>query len=192
MATQLDSSVFEAPIRPDLMQAVVVAQLAGRRDGTAATKNRSLVAGGGAKPWRQKGTGRARHGTIRAPQWEGGGVVFGPQPRSYAQRLPRKVRKAALRSALSLRHKEGQLRVVEAFDLPEIRTKLVVERLRELDLDDVLIVTGERDPRLEKAARNLPRVRVLAAAGLNVFDVLARRQLLLVGNAADAVVGRLQ
>ena len=118
--------------------------------------------------------------------------MFGPQPRSYAQRLPRKVRKAALRSALSLRHKEGQLRVAEAFDLPEIRTKLVVERLRELDLDDVLIVTGERDPRLEKAARNLPRVRVLAAAGLNVFDVLARRQLLLVGNAADAVVGRLQ
>ena len=189
---ELDSRVFEAPIRPDLMQAVVVAQLARRRAGSAATKNRSLVSGGGSKPWRQKGTGRARAGTTRSALWAGGGVAFGPQPRSYAQRLPKKVRRAALRSALSLRHKEGSVKVVEAFELAEIRTKAVIAQLRDLELDDVLIVTPERDLRLEKAAHNLPRVRVVAVAGLNVFDVLARKQLLLVGEAANAVVERLQ
>jgi large subunit ribosomal protein L4 len=192
MTTELDSRVFQAPIRPDLMEAVVVAQRARRRAGTAATKNRSLVAGGGSKPWRQKGTGRARHGTTRSVLWAGGGVTFGPQPRSYAQRLPKKVRKAALRSALSLRNKEGSVKAVESFELKEIRTRGVVDQLRALELDDVLIVTRERDLRLEKAARNLQRVRVVAVAGLNVFDVLAREQLLLVGDAADAVAERLQ
>ena len=192
MAARLDKSIFEAPIRPDLMQAVVIAQLAARRSGTAATKNRALVAGGGRKPWRQKGTGRARHGSIRTPQWAGGGVVFGPQPRSYAKDLPKKIRKAALRAALSLRHREGRLQVVKTFELEEIKTRLVAARLRELEAEDALLVTAERDLRLEKAARNLPSVRVLAVAGLNVLDVLARQHLILVGDAVRAIEERLQ
>jgi len=189
---RLDRAIFDAPIRPDLMHSVVVGQMAARRSGTAATKNRSLVAGGGRKPFRQKGTGRARSGTIRAAQAVGGGVVFGPQPRSYAQHVPKKVRRAALRSALSLRNKEKRLQVVDSFDLEEIRTKLMLERLRELKLDDVLIVTAERDRRLELAGRNLPQVRVLPVSGLNVRDVLARQNLLLTKDAVKAIVERLQ
>ena len=192
MAAVLDKTIFEAPIRADLMQAVVVAQQAARRSGSAATKNRSLVSGGGRKPWRQKGTGRARTGSIRNPQWAGGGVVFGPQPRSYAQRIPRKVRKAALRGALSLRHSEGHVQVVKSFDLEDMKTRLVVDKLRELGAEDALIVTAERDVRLEKAARNLPWVRVLPVAGLNVLDVLAREHLILVGDAPKAIGERLQ
>ena len=192
MAAVLDKTIFEAAIRADLMQAVVVAQQAARRSGSAATKNRSLVSGGGRKPWRQKGTGRARTGSIRNPQWAGGGVVFGPQPRSYAQRIPRKVRKAALRGALSLRHSEGHVQVVKSFDLEDMKTRLVVDKLRELGAEDALIVTAERDVRLEKAARNLPWVRVLPVAGLNVLDVLAREHLILVGDAPKAIGERLQ
>ena len=130
MAMKLDSHVFDAPIREDLIHAVVVAQQGSRRSGTAATKNRAGVSGGGRKPWRQKGTGRARHGTIRSPIWAGGGVTFGPQPRSFAQRVPKKIRRAALRSALSLRNKEGKVLSIDEFDLPELKTRRVVERLR--------------------------------------------------------------
>jgi large subunit ribosomal protein L4 len=192
MAARLDKTVFEAPIRPDLIHSVVVAQLAARRSGSAATKNRAQVSGGGRKPWRQKGTGRARTGSTRNPQWAGGGVVFGPQPRSYTQHLPRKVRKAALRGALSLRHSEGRVQVVKSFELEELKTQLVVKQLRELEVEDALIVTVERDLKLEKAARNLPHVRVLPVAGLNVRDVLARQHLILVGDAPKAIVERLQ
>lgn len=174
------------------MHAVVRAQLAKRRSGTAATKNRALVSGGGRKPFKQKGTGRARQGTSRAPQMSGGGVVFGPQPRGYSQAIPKKVRKAALRSALSLRAREDKVRVVEGFELPELKTRKVVEWLDELGASDALIVTGERDERLERAARNLSRVRVVAVMGLNVRDVLAREHLVLVNNAHSAVVERLQ
>jgi large subunit ribosomal protein L4 len=188
----LDSAVFEAPVRPDLIHAVVVAQEAARRSGTHATKSRAAVSGGGVKPWRQKGTGRARQGTIRAPQWSGGGIVFGPQPRSYEQRIPKKVRRAALRSALSLRNREGKVVLVDDFALPECKTRRVVERLRELGAEDALIVTAARDPLLERASRNLPRVRVLAAAGLNVRDILARRHLILTRDGLAAVVERLR
>ncbi len=192
MATKLDSRVFDAPIREDLIHAVVVAQQGSRRSGTASTKNRAAVSGGGRKPWRQKGTGRARHGTIRSPIWAGGGVTFGPQPRSFEQRVPKKMRRAALRSALSLRNKEGKVSSVEEFDLPELKTRRVLERLRSLEIEDVLILTPERDFRLERACRNLPRVRTLPVAGLNVLDVLSRKHLLLVGNAGEAIVERLQ
>src|SRR5262245_47206755 len=161
MATSLDPKIFEAPVRRDLIHAVVVAQHAAKRSGTAHTKSRSQVSGGGRKPYKQKGTGRARQGSIRSPQWTGGGIVFGPQPRSYAQNGPKKVRRAALCAALSLRKREDHVHVVDAFDLPEMKTKRVVERLAKLGVDDVLIVTAERDLRLETAARNLPHVRVL-------------------------------
>ena len=192
MAPELDRQIFGAPVKVGLMHAVVVAQAARSRSGTAATKNRSLVSGGGRKPFRQKGTGRARQGTIRAPQASGGGVVFGPQPRRYAQAIPKKVRKAALRSALSLRAREEKVQVVEGFELPEVKTRWVANWLEELGARDALIVTAARDERLERAARNLPRVRVLAVAGLNVRDVLARKHLVLVNDAHAAVVERLQ
>ena len=192
MATPLDPKIFDAPIRPDLIHTVVVSQMAARRAGTHATKNRSRVAGGGRKPFKQKGTGRARQGTIRAPQMAGGGVAFGPQPRSYEQRVPKKVRRAALRSALSLRKFEDRVKLVDTFDLAEVKTKLVARRLLELGAEDALIVTVERDLRLQLAARNLPCVRVLAVAGVNVRDVVARKHLVLVGDAARAIAERLQ
>lgn len=191
MATQLDPKIFDAPIRPDLIHAVVVGQMAALRAGTHATKNRALVSGGGRKPYRQKGTGHARQGTIRAPQYAGGGIVFGPQPRSYVKRIPKKVRRAALRSALSLRRSEDRVEVVDSFEIPELKTRLVAERLRDLGTDDALIVTAERDRRLERAARNLPRVRVLAVSGLNVRDVLARKHLVLTKDALGAIAERL-
>ena len=191
-ATKLDSAIFEAPVRPDLIHTVVVAQMAARRSGSAATKSRALVSGGGRKPFKQKGTGRARAGTTRAAQWSGGGVVFGPQPRSYAQRIPKKVRKAAMRSALSLRNREGRIKVVDSFELSDTKTKLMAERLRELGAEDALIVTAERDRRLELAGRNLPQVRVLPVAGLNVRDIVARENLVLTREAADAIVERLR
>lgn len=190
-APELDSAIFEARARPDLIQTVVVAQMAARRQGTAATKNRALVSGGGKKPYRQKGTGRARQGTIRSPQFAGGGVVFGPQPRSYASNVPKRVRRAALCSALSLRNRDGNLRQVDDLELPEAKTRHVAAALRELGLADVLIVTRERRLDLERAARNLPKVRVLAVAGLNVRDIVAREFLLLIGDAASAIAERL-
>jgi large subunit ribosomal protein L4 len=192
MAAKLDKAIFEAPVRPDLIHAVVVSQMAARRAGTHATKSRSQVSGGGRKPFKQKGTGRARQGTSRASQHAGGGVVFGPQPRSHAIAIPKKVRKAALRAALSLRNSEDAIKLVKTFTVEEMKTKLVVKALGELGCDDVLIVTGARDHTLERAARNLPKVRVLAAAGLNVRDVLARKNLVLTDDAVAAITERLQ
>lgn len=188
----LDSKVFDAPVRIDLLHAVVVGQLAARRSGTHATKSRAGVSGGGAKPYKQKGTGRARQGSIRSPQFAGGGVVFGPQPRSYAQHIPKKVRKAALRSALSLRKKEGAIHVVDSLELEQPRTKLLLQRLEGLGATDALIVTQGRDRTLELAGRNLPSVHVLPVEGLNVRDVLARKSLILTRDALAAVVERLQ
>ena len=189
---QLDPKVFEAPIRKDLFHTVIVAQLAGERRGTVATKNRSLVSGGGRKPYRQKGTGRARQGSSRAGQFTGGGTVFGPQPRSYAQRVPKKVRRAALRSALSLRKSEDRLKLVDSFEIAEAKTKHVVQKLAGMGVSDVLIVTAEHEPALELAARNIPTVLVRSAAAVNVRDVLGRENLIMTNAAVEAVVERLR
>jgi len=194
-AGSLDLSpvVFEAPVRPHLFHAEVRRQLAKRRSGTHSTKNRSAVSGGGAKPWRQKGTGRARQGTIRAPQWAGGGVVFGPVPRSYEHRLPKKMRRAALRGALSYRLGEGDVMVLEALELEGFKTRRVVEILEGLGLSGqrVLIVIDREDPHVENSARNLPNVSVIRAAGLNVYDVLRHGKLVLTRAAVEAVESRL-
>src|SRR5512145_3226102 len=157
---ELSPAVFEAKVLPHLFHAEVRRQLAARRGGTHSTKNRASVSGGGVKPWRQKGTGRARQGTIRAPQWSGGGVVFGPVPREYDHKLTKKTRRAALRSALSLRAKEGAVTVAQGLALDGFKTKRVVEMLDGLGLGgrSVLIVIGEPNPHLEVSARNLPRV----------------------------------
>jgi large subunit ribosomal protein L4 len=169
-------------------------QLAKRHRGTHSTKNRSAVSGGGVKPWRQKGTGRARQGSIRSPQWAGGGVVFGPVPRSYEHALPKKVRRAALCAALSLRLREGGLVAVEELAIDELKTKRLVEALAGLGLDgksSVLIVIGGADDKLQRAARNLPWAKVLLAAGLNTYDVLRHERLLVTHAALDAIHARL-
>jgi len=191
-SVELDPAIFEAKVRPHLFHAEVRRQLASRRAGTHATKNRSGVSGGGVKPWRQKGTGRARQGSIRSPQWAGGGVVFGPVPRSHEHRLTKKMRRAALRSALSLRAKEGAVAVVEGLTLDEYKTKRVAQLLDGLGLagQSVLIVIAEAQPHLEVSARNLPGIAVVRAAGLNVYDVLRHARLVIARDALDAIGAR--
>jgi large subunit ribosomal protein L4 len=191
---ELDPAVFEAAVKPHLFHAEVRRQLARRRAGTHSTKNRAAVSGGGIKPWKQKGTGRARQGTIRAPQWAGGGVVFGPVPRSYEHKLPKKVRRAALRAALSLRQREGALVVAETLALDEPKTKLAIGLLAGLGFDatqKVLVVIDREDPVLERAVRNLPWAMVIRAEGLNTYDVLRHKKLLLTRGAVDALHARL-
>jgi large subunit ribosomal protein L4 len=191
-SVDLDPSVFRRGAT-HLFHAEVRRQLARRRSGTHSTKNRAAVSGGGIKPWKQKGTGRARQGTIRAPQWAGGGVVFGPVPRSYEHALPKKVRKAALCGALSHQLREGNIKVVDEVGLAEYKTKRVAKLLNDLSLADapVLIVVAAEDPFLERSARNLPNVSVLRVAGLNVYDVLRHRRLLLTKAAVAAIGERL-
>jgi large subunit ribosomal protein L4 len=141
--------------------------------GTSDTLTRGRVSGGGAKPWRQKGTGRARQGSRRSPQWKGGGVVFGPHPRSYAQRMPARMRRAALRGVLTAKRAEGAVRVVAGFDLGEIKTRAFIERLGSWDAQGkVLLVLAARDEVVERSCRNLREVRVILADSLNVIDLL--------------------
>ncbi len=192
-SVELDPVVFEAPVKPHLFHAEVRRQLSVRHTGSHSTKNRAAVSGGGAKPFRQKGTGRARQGTTRAPQFHGGGVVFGPVPRSYQTKLPKKVRRAALRAALSLRLREQAVTVVDSFELEEFSTKRMVGILNALGLaeETLLIVLAAGDPHVERSARNLPRVNVIRAEGVNVYDVLRHRRILLTREAALAVQNRL-
>jgi len=192
-SVDLSSTVFEAPVRTDLLHAEVRRQLARRRSGTHSTKNRTAVSGGGSKPWRQKGSGRARQGTTRAPHWSGGGVAFGPVPRSYEHALPKKVRGAALRGALSYRLAEGDITVVDSIDLDGFKTQRVVEILRGLSLGgvSVLIVIDAKDEHLQRSARNLPGVTVLPVEGVNVYDVLRHQKLLVTKPALAAIESRL-
>ena len=176
---ELPAEVFEAPLKEHLVHEVVVAQLASRRSGTASTKERSEIVGSGRKVYRQKGTGRSRAGTRKNPLWRGGGVIFGPKPRDFSYKPPKKVRRSALKAALSAKLKEDELLVLKAFDLPEIKTKGFVQVMADLDLDQALIVTPEPNENLEKSARNVPGVKVLRSAGLNVYDVLKYRHLVL-------------
>ena len=170
---ELSDELFAAPVNAAVLHQVVTAQLAGRRLGTSDTKTRGEVRGGGAKPYRQKGTGRARQGSRRAPHFTGGGVVFGPHPRSYAQRLPRKMKRLALRGALTAKFGGDAIRVLDAFGLEAIRTKELLGVLGNLKVAGrVLIVSPARDERLDLSARNLPRVAVLLADSLNVVDLL--------------------
>jgi large subunit ribosomal protein L4 len=189
----LDPSIFEVPVRPHLFHAEVRRQLALRRAGTHSSKNRAGVSGGGVKPYRQKGTGRARQGTIRAPQWAGGGVVFGPVPREHGHTLTKKMRRAALVSALSARQQEGAITVIEPIALDGYKTRAIADMLERLGLTgtSVLIVLGEANHRVEVSARNLPRVGVIRAEGLNVYDVLRYEKLILTREAVEALVARL-
>ncbi|MBI5523351.1 MAG: 50S ribosomal protein L4 [Desulfarculus sp.] len=184
---ELSEAVFGAEIKPYLLHEVVVWQLAKRRQGNACTKSRHEVRGGGKKPWRQKGTGRARSGSRRSPLWRGGGVAFGPKPRDYGYTVPKKVKKAALRVALSDKLNEQKLIVMRGFDLSQVKTKAFVEVLRRFSTDDALIVTAEPDVNLEKSSRNVPKIKVLRAEGLNVYDILRHERLFLLEPAVARI-----
>ncbi len=192
-SVDLAPAIFEVKVKTDLLHAEVRRQLAGRRAGTHSTKNRAAVSGGGAKPWKQKGTGRARQGTTRAPQWAGGGVVFGPVPRKHGHKLPKKVRAEALRGALSLRQSEGAITVVESLGIDAFSTKQVLDVLAGLDLanESVLIVIDEADEKLERSSRNLVQVSTVRAGGLNVYDVLRHDKLLVTKSGLEAIEARL-
>ncbi|MCB9777337.1 MAG: 50S ribosomal protein L4 [Alphaproteobacteria bacterium] len=187
----LDEAVFGAEVKPHLFHTVVRYQLAKRRAGTHATKTRAQVSGGGKKPWRQKGTGRARQGTTRAVHWRGGGVVHGPHPRSHAHKLPKKVRAAALRCALSKRVQDEALTVFDAFTLSEIKTKEFAKVLKAFEFDDLLLVLPAKDDVVARSARNIPGVTVLPVEGLNVYDVLKHKNLALTQDAVAGVLQRL-
>jgi large subunit ribosomal protein L4 len=171
---ELSDEIFAAPVNPGLMHQAYVRQMANARLGTHKTKTRGEVSGGGRKPWRQKGTGRARQGSTRAPHWQGGGTVFGPQPRSYRHKMPRKMRRQALRSALSVKAAESQVRLLDALEMAEPKTKELVGILEKLGLGNgsALILLPQRDEVILRSVRNLPKVRTLVAQYLNVRDLL--------------------
>ena len=172
-SVDLSDELFAAPINTAVLHQVVTAQLAARRTGTHDTKTRGEVRGGGKKPYKQKGTGRARQGTISAPHYRGGGVVFGPHPRSYEQRLPRKMKRLALRGALTAKLADEQIKVIDAFGLAAIKTRELAGVLRALEANGrVLVIAPGRDQLLELSARNLPTVEVILADSLNVVDLL--------------------
>ena len=190
--SQIDVSdtVFKAPLRKQLFYDVVLSQMAKRRSGTAAVKNRTAVSGGGKKPWKQKGTGRARAGSSRSPLWRGGGIVFGPTPRSYEIAVPKKVRKLALCSALSMKLKENKMLIIDKLEFPVIKTKAVVSILKQLGLSNVLIIEQE-NLNLEMSARNVPHVKVMRPEGLNVYDVLMYEHIVITQPCVEKLQGRL-
>ena len=177
---ELPEVIFGAPVKPHLLHEVVRMQLANRRQGTADTKGRSDVSGGGKKPWKQKGTGRARAGSTRSPLWRHGGTIFGPHPRSYAFEVPKAVRRQALLAALTTKAQAGAIRLLESFSLEKPSTKQMRGMLQSVGVQGkALVVLPARDEVVEKSARNLPEVRVLTVRGLNVYDVLKADTLVL-------------
>ena len=185
---EVQAGLFAASINEGALYHAAAAQRAGRRRGTAATKGRSFVRGGGAKPWPQKGTGRARHGSIRSPIWVGGAVTFGPHPRDFGYRIPKKMRRVALRSALSAKVQEEKLVVVDDFKIEKPQTKALVSLLEKLGTTGkTLIVTAQPDENIIKSARNLPGVKTMIAPQLNVLDILDHNYLVLSQDALKKV-----
>lgn len=168
----LSDVVFGAEVNDAVLYDVVRMQMASKRLGTASVKKRQEISGGGKKPWRQKGTGRARAGTTRSPLWRGGGIVFGPSPRSYAYKVPKKVKKLALMSALSMKVKEGRLLILKDFPMGEIKTKKFKEIIDRFGLKKALLVVDKADPMLEKSSRNVQGIKLIRSEGINVYDLL--------------------
>ena len=189
---ELADDVFGIPVKPSVLHEVVTMQLSNRRSGTAAVKHRSDVRGSGRKLFRQKGTGRARRGDIKSPLLRGGGVVFGPDNRNYSYKVPKKVRKLALKMALSSKLSEKELVVLDQFELDEIKTKKMVDVLKTLKLKSALIVTEKHNDHLELSSRNVPDVKVIRSEGLNVYDILKHRMLVLLEPAVKNIEGRLR
>jgi len=183
----LRDDIFGVEPKMHLFHFVVRRQLAAKRSGSASTKTRSEVKATGRKLWRQKGSGRARTGTRGSPIWRGGGVTFGPKPRDYSFQVPKKMKKAAVRSALSLKLNEEKLLVLERFDLPEIRTKVFVSHKDKLNLGNALIVVNGENENLHKSARNVPGIKVLKTQGLNLFDILRHEKLVLTKEAIEYI-----
>ncbi len=188
---ELADAVFNTDVKGYLIHDMVRYQLAARRQGTADTKTRSEVRGGGKKPYKQKGTGNARQGCIRAPHYVGGGAAFGPGPRDYTFKLNRKVKKAALRSALSVRFKEAKLTVLNALEFEKISTKGFIEVLNRFEISNALVVVESANQAVELSARNLEHVKVLRAEGVNVYDLMKYRNLILTEGAVAHLEGAL-
>ena len=184
---ELDKDIYEGEVNENLFYEVVKMQLANRRRGTASTKDRSEVSGGGRKPWRQKGTGRARSGSSRSPIWRHGGVVFGPRPRDYSYKVPRKVRKEAIKSALRLRARDGNLKVFDALALDEPKTRKAVELFRNSGLANALIVVDGENTFLKLASRNLKDFKVIDVGGINVYDMLNYENLVFTMSSLEKV-----
>ena len=184
---ELNKDVFGVPIKNHVLHQVVLSQLAGKRAGSASTKTRSLVAGSTTKLWRQKGTGRARAGASTSPTRRGGGIVFGPTPRTYTLKVPKKVRKAALRMALTDKLQNNRLFILNDFELPAIKTKDFVDVLQAFEISEALIVTEGHNENLEKSSRNVQGAKVLRRAGLNVYDILKYENLFLVRDSVGKI-----
>jgi large subunit ribosomal protein L4 len=186
---ELDDQIFKVKTHPAVFHNVVRMNLASQRKGSAATKNRALVRGGGAKPWRQKGTGRARAGSRRSPLWRGGGTIFGPMPKDYAFSMPKKERRIALRAALSLKLQEEKLILLDEFPLNGFKTKQVLEVLKRFNVENALIVTNEKNIFLERSTRNISNIDVLRADELNVYDILNHEHLILLSPVLTRIQG---
>lgn len=184
---ELNDSIFAAPVNEHLVHMAVVLQLANKRQGTQKAKTRSEVRGGGRKPWRQKGTGRARHGSIRSPQWVGGGVVFAPKPRDYSFKLNKKVKRLALQSALSTKVAEGKIIVLDELNLAEVKTKDMAKVLANINCGKALIVMDGTNTNVMLSARNIPDVKTASVSTINVYDLLKYNTLVVTKDAVAKI-----
>lgn len=187
----LNDEIFNVPVKKSVLHDVVTMQLANRRAGTASTKHRSDIKGSGRKLFRQKGTGRARRGNIKSPLLRGGGVAFGPKPKSWAYKVPKKVRKLALKMALSSKFKDDDILILDQFELDQIKTKAFSEIAGNLNMENALIVVDRQNENLELSSRNLSEFKVMRFEGLNVYDILKHRTLVLLEASVKAIEGRL-
>jgi len=183
----LSEAMFGSEVNESLIHEVIKMQLANRRAGTSKTKTRSEVSGGRAKPWKQKGTGRARSGSNTSPIWVRGGSAFGPKPRDYSYLVPKKVRRGALRSALSMKFQEGKVWVIKDFDLKEIKTSKAVEILKRFDAEKALFVSDKDMDNFERSSRNIRQFKMIRSEGLNVYDILSYDKLLILESTASAI-----
>lgn len=187
----LNDALFNVEVNTGILHEVVCMQRAKRRSGNACTKTRGEVSGGGAKPWRQKGTGRARSGSRTSPVWRGGGTVFGPKPRDYNFSMPKKVRRLALKMAMSARNQEGNLVVLDVLTLPRIKTKDFVSIMGNFKFENCLIITDDLDETIALSSRNAIGYKVLPVSGLNVYDILKHKKLMLVQSSLEKIEERL-
>jgi large subunit ribosomal protein L4 len=187
----LNDEIYNVPVKKSVLHDVVTMQLATRRAGTASTKHRSDVAGSTRKLFRQKGTGRARRGNIKSPLLRGGGVAFGPKPKSWGYKVPKKVRKLALKMALSSKFKDDDILILDQFELDQVKTKVFSKVAGNLKMENALIVIDQENEKLELSSRNLPEFKVMRFEGLNVYDILKHRTLVLLEASVKAIEGRL-
>ncbi|MFT8347451.1 50S ribosomal protein L4 [Clostridium saccharoperbutylacetonicum] len=184
---ELNESIFAAEINEHALHQVVVALLANKRQGTQSTKTRSEVRGGGSKPWRQKGTGRARQGSIRAPQWIKGGIVFAPKPRDYRVSVPKSMRKVAMKSALTSKVQDNQMIILDSLNFEAPKTKNMVEMLKALEAKKALIITAESNEVVYKSARNIQGINIIPANNINVYDLLKYEKLIITKDAVSKI-----